>query len=72
MKTQEIAEMEEIQHRLLQVARRMMASKRELQAEIREDGKKPEFRAIFDDLIRRNEERQQQSQMNNSSKQIAR
>lgn len=54
---QERLEHEEIQKRMVAVARLMLASKRELQQEIRDDLKKPEIRAAIDELKRRNAER---------------
>lgn len=54
---QERLEHEEIQKRMVAVARRMLASKRELQQEIRDDLKKPEIRAAIDELKKRNAKR---------------
>ncbi|QMW01148.1 hypothetical protein [Spirosoma foliorum] len=54
---QERREHEEIQKRMIAVAKRMLASKRELQQEIREDMKKPEIREAIDELKKRNAER---------------
>ena len=54
---QERREHEEIQKRMIAVARRMLAGKRQLQQEIREDSSKPEFREAIDQLKKRNAER---------------
>ena len=54
---QERLEHEEIQKRMIAVARRMLASKQQLQQEIQEDVNKPEFRTAIDQLKKRNAER---------------
>jgi hypothetical protein len=53
---------------MLQVARRMMQSKREMQEEIRQDIKKPEIRAAIDELLRRNEERRRTNELADDTK----
>lgn len=54
---QERREHEEIRKRMVAVARRMLASKRELQQEIQSDLQNPDIRAAIDDLKKRNAER---------------
>lgn len=54
---QERREHQEIQRRMVAVAQRMLASKRELQQEIRDDMKKPEFREAINELKKRNAKR---------------
>ncbi len=54
---QELRDHEEIQKRMVAVARRMLESKRQLQQEIRNDLKNPEFRAVINKLKQRNAER---------------
>jgi hypothetical protein len=52
MKTaqEELDQHAKIQQKMLDIGRKLMQSKRELQAEIREDAKKPEFRAAIERL----------------------
>lgn len=57
---QERREHEEIQKRMVAVARRMLASKRELQQEIQNDLQNPDIRAAIDELKKRNAERTKQ------------
>ncbi len=54
---QQLQEHQDIQNRMVAVARRMIESKRQLQQEIQDDMKKPEIRAAIDELKKRNAER---------------
>ncbi len=51
---QEQHEHQELQKRMVAVARRMMESKQQLQQEMREDMKNPQIRAAIDELKKRN------------------
>jgi hypothetical protein len=51
---QELTEHHAMQQRMIGLAKRMMASKRELQKEIREDMKNPFIRKAIDELKARN------------------